>query len=192
MQGEIFKMKSDRFFTRPACVYVHSLLPRVLPVGWESCQRGKLEVVISRGSEFEGEEGKNRGRSQNRSNRQEDRALTFLDRWPGKKPRPPVGGALGPWKEQTWKKKTGWLGMEKGPGRQSSLHPALTPGHVTLPGLTKNHHLVFSPPIQTLLVSCFFIPLYIPADLQVHTTPCCRVPDLSGKHYFFLKVRKSK
>ena len=109
MQGEIFKMKSDRFFTRPACVYVHSLLPRVLPVGWESCQRGKLEVVISRGSEFEGEEGKNRGRSQNRSNRQEDRALAFLDRWPGKKPRPPAGGALGPWKEQTWKKKQdGW------------------------------------------------------------------------------------
>lgn len=61
MQGEIFKMKFDRFFTRPACVYVHSLLPRVLPVGWESCQRARLAVDVSKGSGFEGKQGKSRG-----------------------------------------------------------------------------------------------------------------------------------
>ena len=52
-------------------------------MGWESCQRTGLEVEVSRGSGFEGEEGKSRGQSQNKINRQEDRAVVFLHGQPG-------------------------------------------------------------------------------------------------------------
>lgn len=45
------------FFTRSVCVCVLPLFPRVLPVGQEGCQRGRLEAAISRRSGFEEERG---------------------------------------------------------------------------------------------------------------------------------------
>lgn len=126
MQGEIFKMKFDRFFTRPACVYVHSLLPRVLPVGWESCQRARLAVDVSKGSGFEGKQGKNRGWSQNRINKQEDRALVFLDGQAGEEAPSYTWRNLGSMKGAELKEKE-MAGSGEGPSETRLPPPSLVP-----------------------------------------------------------------
>lgn len=55
-------MKYDKFFTRPNRVCVSFLLPKVLPpVGQKSCQRGRLEVEVSRGLGLKAKKGRAEG-----------------------------------------------------------------------------------------------------------------------------------
>lgn len=49
------------FFTRSACICAPSLLPRVLPAGWEKVPKGKAGGGSLQGSGLEGKTGKSRG-----------------------------------------------------------------------------------------------------------------------------------